>query len=407
MIGDAQLPELLRAAHRDAAGIDEHRIDWPATTRAAVTDWLGGILLQAVDRHRWTVPKEQLMQLRWQALQIRRSNLRLMRCLDHAARVLKEQSIEVLALKGAALNLTLYDQGDLRPMSDLDLMVRSDDATRSVEVLELNGYRRGHALVHPDFFPRFHYETELETVESNPIRIDLHARPFRPMRCAATLPDNALWEWATSVAVDKGFVRIPVAEEQLIHLAAHSAFHGHDRLLWMYDLCRLIDTQRFGINWDRVVETSRRFELVLPLHSALRRAADLWPGLIPVDALNTLAAHPVGWREHLSLFQAPRDAYQPIRHVAVNFVCAAGWRFRCQYLIRVLLPSAEHMAEKYGKRSGASMFLTYAWRGLRAASRVVLPQARRRPRVARKRGLLASALALLRLFSRRRTVLGT
>lgn len=375
------LSALLRASHGLAGAIDQGTVDWRARSREAMDAWLGGVLMHAAERHGWNIPHTELMQLRWQALQIRRRNVRLMDGLARLSAQLREHDIDVLALKGAALNLTYYEALDLRPMSDLDLMVRQKDAVRAVEVLTESSCRRGHALVRPDFFPRFHYETELETVERNPIRIDLHARPFRPLRCAATIPKNGFWEGSASIEIGGTAVRILAVEEQLIHLAAHSAFHGHCRLLWLYDLCRLIDTHRGGINWHRVVEIAQRFKLVLPVRSALGKVVEQWPGCVPQDVVRSLESIRVGMRDRLTLYQSPRDAFQPIRHIAVNTICASGVRFRLAYLLRSVLPSAEHMGESYRGRHRGWLACAYFWRIVRAVSRNVLPGRSRKLRM--------------------------
>ena len=109
------------------------------------------ILIKYLRRHPNIIgPHTELMQLRWQALQIRRTNVRLMDGLARLSAQLREHDIDVLALKGAALNLTYYEALDLRPMSDLDLMVRPKDAVRAVEVLTESSCRRGRALVRPE-----------------------------------------------------------------------------------------------------------------------------------------------------------------------------------------------------------------------------------------------------------------
>jgi len=50
------------------------------------------------------------------------------------------------------------------------------------------------------------------------------------------------------------------------------------------------------------------------------------------------------------LWQAPRDAVQPVAHVLVNTLCTPGPRFVLAYLRAVLLPDPEHMGKWYGRR---------------------------------------------------------
>jgi hypothetical protein len=58
------------------------------------------------------------------------------------ARVLGENSIEVIPLKGMAYGLMFERGGPVRPMADIDLLVREKDFERSGEILKSLGYRQ-------------------------------------------------------------------------------------------------------------------------------------------------------------------------------------------------------------------------------------------------------------------------
>ena len=102
------LGRYLVGAHRAAVGFDPPPLDWPVVVRAACDDWLGGLLLEAVERQGWAVPLPQMQQLRCQARQIRQTNVRMMRGLARITRAARQQGLDILLLKGAALNLTVY-----------------------------------------------------------------------------------------------------------------------------------------------------------------------------------------------------------------------------------------------------------------------------------------------------------
>src|SRR5271170_8022838 len=66
----------------------------------------------------------------------------LLRLIDHGAR---EADIAAVALKGAALHaLGVYRAGD-RPMADIDLLVRPEEARRAATMLERLGYTESSA----------------------------------------------------------------------------------------------------------------------------------------------------------------------------------------------------------------------------------------------------------------------
>jgi hypothetical protein len=363
------LARILRAAHQMSLELEPGAVHWPALVSTACDAWLGGLVLQVVDRQGWALAPAQMQQLRWQAIQIDRNNARMMRHLAHIARTLAHHDVDVMPLKGAALNLTLYDQLHLRPMSDIDALVRPAAAMRAVAVLESSGYRCGPGLVRGDFFPRFHYEVELLSNEADPVRIDLHARPFRPLRYAQTVPDEAFWQASRVLDTHGAHVRVACDEEQLIHLATHSACHGHARLLWLYDILRLVDLRGRDLDWDRVIDASRRWRLTLPVREALGAVERVWGAVLPEHVRMALRQARVNWRDRLCLDQAPHDATSPVRHVAVNVLCTRGARFRLGYLMRMMLPDRGHMAQIYCGRHFGWLFWAHVRRLLRAIAR--------------------------------------
>ncbi len=362
-VSDRLLAPILRAAHTRVVTLNDEEVDWPQLVAAACDAWLGGIVLEAIERHGWSVELPQMQQLRWQASQIQRVNGRILRALSTAAFELRKGDVEVLVLKGAALNLTLYETLDRRSMSDLDFLVKERDLDRATMLLEQAGFRRGAEFVRHDFFPQYHYAVEYVSPGSDAVRIDLHVRPFRPLRYA-TIDSESFWSGACVVDVGGASVRVAADEEQFVHLAAHSAFHGHNRLVWLYDLCRLVDTAGRDLDWDRVVTICRQLKLVLPIRKALQKVENLWGPMVPDHIRSSIASVRVGWRDRLCLAQTPHDATRPIRHIVVNLLCMRGVINRFGYVLRVLLPDRGHMGEVYSRRHRGWLVAAHARRVL-------------------------------------------
>ncbi|GMU22363.1 MAG: hypothetical protein AMXMBFR13_24490 [Phycisphaerae bacterium] len=277
-------------------------------------------------------------------------NIRMMHQLERLARAFTAAGLPVMALKGAALNLALYTRPDERPMDDLDLLVHPADAQRAADLLEQVGCLRGEPLVREDFFPRFHYEREFRTGVIHPVKIDLHVRPFRPLRYSRTVPLDALWSKARPVACGTARILIPSAEDMLIHLAAHCAIHGHARRIWLADIHRWVESRSATLNWDQVMQRASAWGLVLPVRAALQRVGREFGVVCPPAVMADFKRVNCGWRERLALRQAPRDANHPLAHVAVNVLCTPGLGYVLAYLLAVVFPGREHMADWYGRK---------------------------------------------------------
>jgi len=301
-------------------------------------------------------------------------NVCMMHTLERIAERSNKAGVPFLVLKGAALNLVLYERPDDRPMGDLDLLIKPEDLDRTLELLAALGCVRGEPLVREDFFPRFYYETEFKLGDIRPVRIDLHVRPFRPLRYAQRVPTRALWEQAQPVQIGRATVLVPSAAEMLIHLAVHSAVHGNGRRLWLEDIKRWVDARRDDIDWDRFAATVEAWGLTLPTVEGIRETESRLGRVCPSQVMRRLSTQRVGWRDRLALAQAPRDASHPIAHVAVDFICTPGRRFTLAYLWAMAVPGREHMGQWYlGRHRG--------WLPCAHALRLLWPILGRIPRI--------------------------
>ena len=275
-------------------------------------------------------------------------NIRLMHLLERVALRFNQAGVPLLALKGAALNLLLYQHPHQREMADLDLMVRPEHLPETLKLLNELGCRPGEPFVRRDFFPRYYYETEFLTGDVFPAKIDLHTRPFRPLRYARLLPTEAFWADAATVRIGQAKLLVPGNEAMLIHLATHAAIHGEILGKWLMDVIRWITTRTNCINWLRFLETVQHWRLNAPVLRTLAIARSATN--IPTGVITRLERMPTSWRDRLTLWQAPRDAKHPATHVLVNALCTPGWRYTLSYLRAVAVPDRTHMSTWYRRR---------------------------------------------------------
>lgn len=369
------------AAQRDAVADGDHRLtawlrddapgwntlptpagDGEGLLEAASQSGLAGLVLERAASKHLEMPTLTADRLRQAAFCVAAENVHLLRELEVVLAAFNRAHIPVMLLKGAALNLTTYPRRDLRPMSDLDLLVHHDDALRAREALETLGCRRGAALLRDDFFPRFYYETEYFTNSLRPARIDLHARPFRPLRYACMINENEFWRGAPPIACGSATACVPRPSVMFIHLAAHAAFHGCARLIWLYDLRRFVARHGADLDWAEVAEIGQKWSLSLAVGQAVMEAERLFgpfaPNLFHVKQNVT----PVKWRDRLVLARAPRDAESPVLHLLTTLLTTPSHRLRLGYLHAHLWPGTQHLSAKQKGKAGWRQQVT-RWMG--------------------------------------------
>ncbi|MHC4217797.1 MAG: nucleotidyltransferase family protein [Planctomycetota bacterium] len=300
-------------------------------------------------------------------------NIRMMHLLDRIACAFNEADVPLMALKGAALNLALYEGPDERPMTDLDLLVRPADVRIAQAAIEQAGCLRSDIVFREDFFPKYYYEIEYTAGTVDPVLIDLHVRPFRVLRYSRLVPDEALWEDAEAVNTGSATVLIPSADDMLIHLAGHSAIHANCRKLWLRDIARWVEVRGDEIDWDCFLAKVSDWHLARPVRSAMDAAEREVGEILPPHVRTQLAAMPDNWRDRLALWHAPRDGDHLTRSFMVNLLTTPGSRFKLGYVRDVLVPDREYM-DGWRSRNDCS---SPGWSHVR---RCVAPIVRRLPR---------------------------
>lgn len=361
----------LRSAGPADRDVPNNRQRWDQLVAEAIRTGLSGLLLEQFNIHNIKPPAHIADRLQCAAMQGAAHQINLMRELERILKVFQSANIPVMLLKGAALTKTIYSRPDLRPMSDLDLLIKPEDAQRTLNVLTQNGCRRGFDLIRADFFPTYHYEVELITNAPVPARIDLHVRPFRPLRLSQTMREDALWKNAHTVQFGDAQALIPSTETMFIHLAAHSAYHGNSRLIWLYDIKRFVDQYDSLMDWSAVVESAREWKLSLPVLNAIESCTKIFGRVCSQEVIQRLQKHPINWKDRWTLWQSPRDSSGPVAHLLCNFLCTPGYRHRAGYLVAHLIPDAGHLSEIYPWRHIGWKLCAHGLRIIRAPIRLL------------------------------------
>ncbi len=347
-------------------------VQWQQLTQEALATKFAGLVLDHAKRSKRNIPPGCDHLLKQSSLRVATHNLNLHSKLETILTGFNQAGIDVMLLKGAALLGQVYDRPDLRPMSDVDLLLKARDVEAATSLLKQLGCIKGMDLVREDHFPTYYYELEFISAGPNPIRLDVHVRPFRPTRYAPLLHEDQFWEDARRVEIGQAKAVIPCAETMLIHLAAHAAFHDCSRLMWLYDVKRWCEVFGRQMDWSLVLSRAKSWHLVAPVRWAISVAESTWGPFVPTSFRDSLAGMNTSWKDRLVLWQAPRDANHPIGHLTVDLLTTPGIRFRLGYARNFLLPTGRHLAKIYPYRHIGWRSVAHLWRGGRLVWRSLL-----------------------------------
>ena len=162
------------------------------------------------------------------------NNARLLAGVSDGLRILSEAGIPMMLIKGAALIASgIAPNSGVRPMDDVDVLVRRADAPRAVELLAESGWRWKGANSFDLVFGRAHGNSLFDAERR---QIDLHWSSLS----LEIVADDVLWERASPADLHGQRVFVPTAADQLVLVCLHGvAWHGAG-LRWMLDATLII-----------------------------------------------------------------------------------------------------------------------------------------------------------------------
>lgn len=345
-------------------------VDWNALWRQIDSALLAPLLYQIL-RHLAGVPGWLVAALERRYLQNARRSVLLLHELSRVLTLLESAHIPVLALKGAALASTIYDDIAQRPMRDVDVLLSGADIEAARRVLESHGY----AAPHPETWPgiTLRFENELLLVRQGLVEhlLELHWSLFDSPFYQEVLTLNWFWETAVPLRIASHPAHMLGPEAQLLHLCAHGVLH-HGMLqrdsrhwLWLHDTAALLAAHAARLDWAQIRAQARANHLVLPLRQVVERLRTAWGVPVPRGALANLTPSPAEISVFARLTAARRSVARRMWH---DLASMSSWQRRCWYALGNLFPAPTYMRERYGVRHGKLLPLAYArrWRlGLR------------------------------------------
>jgi hypothetical protein len=348
--------------------------DWAQVCRAAIQEGVGPLLYRILRDEGLLPPSLEAELSGWYDRNLAR-NTRLLYELGRVLERLRTSEVPVLVLKGAALAETVYDSIALRPMVDLDVLVRQRDVDPALRVLQAAGFRSTHAteVQARDIVP---YGNEVafskQGLENTPIEV--HWRLSWFVYYQDEILHDLLWQTAQSFRLGNVPALMLGPEAQLVHLCMHLQQHragGDFRLLWLYDIALVITVYLESIDWKQVIAQSRALNLVHPLQRILDQIEAEWLVPIPREVLREVRALCPSKEEERALIWLSIAADSVERYALASLASLPGWGARLGFLWRSLLfPSAGYMRHRYriSKPLLLPLYYPYRWlMGLRHA----------------------------------------
>ncbi len=261
-------------------------------------------------------------------------------------RDLEASGIATLVFKGAALTLQFYSNFSLRPMNDFDILVPSHQAKRAYNWALENGWKFD---VETD--PALLTDVFLENLHGQGFRnaqgqsFDLHKRLLHH----DTEPDTDFWDASLPLEIHGVTTKTLCASDHLLTALSHGVrWEENAPLRWVADAMTILRVAPEQIDWNRVLEQTRKRQMHLPVQAGLQYLKTTFEAPIPATFLEEVARIPVTPTRKLEFrgWTTSHQTHHPLMRFYLRYVqfsrreISRGWR---------------------GKVFGLPLYLQHAW----------------------------------------------
>lgn len=336
--------------------------DWERVSTLAAFQGVGPVLLRRLNQQ-GLIPPAAAARLRDTSRASTARNLLLMADLAGILRATQAGGIAVIPLKGAFLAEAVYGDIALRPMADLDLLVRPDDLPRAIETLRRLGYDS-----HQPFDPA---AQQAVFQDMPPMRrpggamVELHWTLVSPL-CGARIGDGELdgiWGRAVPASIAGAPALALAPEDLLLHLCMHASVHHRFAdvgLKAFVDIAEVVLHHGDRLDWHVLAARANHWGVAGGVRMALMLAEE-WTGLrVPPDAWARLdSAAPdeetLDWARHKVFEGRPAELVGEFAGLETH----GGVGGRLSAMRRAAFPPRATMARLYGVPGGSWRVVAY------------------------------------------------
>lgn len=199
--------------------------------------------------------------------------------------VFRNKGIECLPLKGISFIQDIYEDIALRPMVDIDVIIKEQDVGKASSLLakdllydKISDEKDPQDSCHMVFIKR----------EGN-VPLELHVDFDYPLEVPQRIVVPGAWGRILESRSESEKSKVLSPEDIIFSLAMHTRRTGKQFILkYICDIDRLIRKYGHRLDWGFIIDAAKRFKAVSPCFVLLRTAKDIFSSPIPRHLLDKL-----------------------------------------------------------------------------------------------------------------------
>ena len=273
---------------------------------------------------------------------------------DRLLSLLERNGLIPVVLKGGALRETIYDQPAERSLGDLDLLFPDDQVESSIETLQANGYR-----IWSDEVREAYRQHHFHFLLTHPVgfAVEVHWALSGPGQDFHLDSRAFLARAVERLRVSSPLLRVPSAEDMILHMASQNMEDAFARLRRVVDVDRIIaSTPR--LDWNYLRQAARHGDVQILTAVALRLAHLLLGTPVPSGFVESLGVSRLT-RLNLALFRAVPwmlaldDDRRASAATLLRLWTTVGWRKRLRRCSMIALMRDDPLARVWQEEGEA------------------------------------------------------
>jgi len=276
------------AIHR-ARSVLKNPLDWVRVIETSILHGVAPLLycglnqvMQAGADDR-AVPPAVLDELQglYRASQAR--NRRVYRVVEEIFRAFKEADIEAMALKDIHLAKVVFSDSGLRPLGDIDILIRKEQYEKVDRCLAKMGFiaRVDDPHLTLKYGMGHHFRRPADNMWAD-VQWNIMQREWDSYHEGNfDYQVDELWAGAAMMPIDDFEILVPSPEHMLFHLCLHVEGHKYSELILFCEIAEFIRHYQGELNWDNVVRLAKRYGAESSVYYVLQMVQQLFDVSLP------------------------------------------------------------------------------------------------------------------------------
>lgn len=334
--------------------LNKDALDWNYFITTAKKNAVFSLIYHHLKDKKGIIPKDTKRKL--QSLYIDNSsrNLLLLEELQKALSTLRIMGIPVIILKGMNLLENVYENIALRPMTDIDILIRKEDLARFDACVRKIGFSTSYNYQDYINLPQSSYLNTIVYQKEGKSCTFLHLH-WHIINSTVPLFDNIIeninmekiWQEAMSTKISEVETLSLSPHHQLLYLSLHAFNHSFDRHILLCDISEVINTYIDNLDWKQLLKDAFDFNLNRIVYYGLYLSHTLLDAKVPAYVLSKLKPTHLSYGERKLITLVLNNLHYPNLCLVVRLFMIDGLTERLKFFTKTFFPPHSILKQRY------------------------------------------------------------